>query len=212
MTPFTQLRAIAAPIPLANVDTDMLAPAAFLKTVSRQGLGRALFHAARFNASGAERPEFPLNREPWRHARILVSLENFGCGSSREHAPWALLDFGIRCVIAVSFADIFYSNCCKNGILPIALERQVVDQLLVDAADAKTAELAIDLQQQTITRSNGEIVPFVIDLQRRARLLSGADDISETLAHSAAIASYEERVRADTPWLATTPLLAWRDA
>jgi 3-isopropylmalate/(R)-2-methylmalate dehydratase small subunit len=205
MEPFRRLTGIAAPLPVANIDTDMILSAAFLKTVSRAGLGRGLFHAWRFDGDGAERPDFVLNREPWRRAAILITLDNFGCGSSREHAPWALLDFGVRCVIAPSFADIFYGNCFKNGILPIRLGRPDADLLMQDARDPRTATLAIDLEAQTITRQGGALT-FDIDAQRRERLLNGMDDIADALRFGAAIAAHEETVRADRPWLADARL------
>jgi 3-isopropylmalate/(R)-2-methylmalate dehydratase small subunit len=187
MRAFTTLTAIAAPLPLANVDTDKIIPARFLKTIRRTGLGRNLFDTLRYDENGAERPDFVLNQEPWRHAEILIAHENFGCGSSREHAPWALLDFGIRCVIAPDFADIFYSNTFKNGILPITLPRAVCDALMDEA--------------QRILRPNGEQIAFTIDPFRRHLLLNGLDDIGQTLQHQAAIDTYEQRVRAEHPWL-----------
>ena len=197
MTPFTTLTGIAAPLPLANVDTDMIIPAAFLKTTSRQGLGRGLFHNLR--AGG----DFVLGREPWRRARILVTLDNFGCGSSREHAPWALLDFGIRCVIAPGFAEIFHGNCFKNGMLPVVLMRAEIDLLLADAADPETAVLTVDLESETILRANGTPLPFHIDPQRRTRLLEGVDDIAFALRFGDAIGRHEAEVATDEPWLAS---------
>jgi 3-isopropylmalate/(R)-2-methylmalate dehydratase small subunit len=202
MEPFRRLTGVAAPLPIANVDTDMILPAAFLKTVSRHGLGRGLFHNLRRDAGGKARPGFILNRAPWTQARILVTLDNFGCGSSREHAPWALLDFGIGCIVAPSFADIFNNNCFNNGILPIALPREAVDLLMADAADPATATLTVDLITRTIARRDGEI-GFDIDPVRRARLLSGLDDIANALRFEDAIAGYEAQVRAEAPWLAT---------
>ena len=196
MTPFRRLTGVAAALPIANVDTDMIIPAAFLKTVSRQGLGRGLFHNLR--AGG----DFVLDRVPWDAAKILVTLDNFGCGSSREHAPWALLDFGISCIIAPGFADIFHNNCFKNGILPVPLPRTAVELLMADASDPATATLIVDLEAQVITRRDGE-VHFAIDPPRRERLLAGMDDIANALRFEAAITGYEARVRAETPWLAT---------
>lgn len=195
MEPFTRLTGVAAPLPIANVDTDMILPAAFLKTVSRQGLGRGLFHNLR--AGG----DFVLDRAPWDKARILVTLDNFGCGSSREHAPWALLDFGIRCIVAPGFADIFHGNCFKNGILPIPLPRAQVEILMADAARPETATLTVDLEAQTIARRDGRIA-FAIDPIRRERLLAGLDDIANALRFGEAIAGYEARVRDEAPWLA----------
>ena len=201
MTPFRRLTGIAAPLPVANVDTDMILPAAFLKTVSRASLGKGLFHAARFDAEGRERPGFILNRDPWRRANILVALDNFGCGSSREHAPWALLDFGISCVIARGFADIFHGNCFKSGILPITLAPETIDRLMAEAADGRTATFTVDLESQTVVHAGGE-TSFRIDPRRRARLLSGVDDIAESLRFESEIAAYERAVRGDAPWLA----------
>jgi 3-isopropylmalate/(R)-2-methylmalate dehydratase small subunit len=201
MRAFTTLTAIAAPLPLANVDTDKIIPARFLKTIRRTGLGRNLFDTLRYDENGVERPDFVLNQEPWRHAEILIAHENFGCGSSREHAPWALLDFGIRCVIAPDFADIFYSNTFKNGILPITLPRAVCDALMDDARLGGNARLTVDLEAQRILRPNGEQIAFTIDPFRRHLLLNGLDDIGQTLQHQAAIDSYEQRMRAEHPWL-----------
>ena len=201
MTPFTRLTAIAAPLPVANVDTDMLLPARFLKTVSRKGLGAALFHTQRFDANGIERPEFPLNRMPWRAAKILVALDNFGCGSSREHAPWALKDFGIRCIVAPSFADIFYGNCFKNGMLPVALDAAQVERLMADAEQPETATMTVDLERRMITRASGETIGFLVDPQRRQRLLDGTDDIAQSLAFEAEIAAHEQSWRTAAPWV-----------
>ncbi|WP_174292892.1 3-isopropylmalate dehydratase small subunit [Sphingomonas bacterium] len=201
MTPFTRLTGIAAPLPVANVDTDMLLPARFLKTVSRKGLGAALFRAQRFDANDVERPDFPLNRRPWRHAEILVALDNFGCGSSREHAPWALRDFGIRCIIAPSFADIFYGNCFKNGMLPVVLGAAQVEVLMADAEQPETAIMTVDLEQRTITRTQGETIGFSIDPQRRQRLLDGVDDIAQSLAFEEKIAAHERGWRIAAPWI-----------
>jgi 3-isopropylmalate/(R)-2-methylmalate dehydratase small subunit len=201
MTPFHRLTGIAAPLPIANVDTDMILPAAFLKTVSRDSLGKGLFHAARFDAESRERPGFILNRDPWRRANILVTLDNFGCGSSREHAPWALLDFGISCIIAPGFADIFQGNCFKNGILPVTLARDAVDTLMAAASDPDTATVTVDLEAQTIAHRGGE-TGFAIDPQRRARLLAGIDDIANTLRFASEISAYEAAVRGHAPWLA----------
>jgi 3-isopropylmalate/(R)-2-methylmalate dehydratase small subunit len=161
------------------VDTDMILPATFLKTVSRQGLGRGLFHSARFGSGGHERPDFILNKEPWCHSQILVALENFGCGSSRVHAPWALLDFGIRCIVAPSFAEIFYANCFKNAILPIVLPRIQIDLLMDDTGQSSRCRLDIDLEAQTVTRSAGDTISFDIDVRKKARLLQGLDDIGK---------------------------------
>ncbi|MGH6614568.1 3-isopropylmalate dehydratase small subunit [Sphingomonas sp.] len=205
MTPFRHLTAIAAPLPIANIDTDMILSAAFLKTVSRAGLGKGLFHALRVDVDGRERADFILNRTPWREAGILITLDNFGCGSSREHAPWALLDFGIRCIIAPGFADIFHGNCFKNGILPICLPRDTVDLLMAEAADPDTATMTVDLETQTIARHGG-VTRFEIDAPRRARLLGGIDDIAQSLAFETAIAEHEDHASAAAPWLADARL------
>ena len=201
MEKFTRLTGVAAPLPLANVDTDKIIPARFLKTIKRTGLGVHLFDTLRFDTEGRERPEFVLNNEPYRHAEILIAHENFGCGSSREHAPWALLDFGIRCVIAPDFGDIFYNNCFKNGVLPIRLPRAVCDQLIQDAKLGGNARLTIDLQEQVVVRPNGERINFEIDPFRKHLLLNGLDDIGQTLQHAAQIDGYEARERAGKPWL-----------
>jgi 3-isopropylmalate/(R)-2-methylmalate dehydratase small subunit len=201
MQKFTTLTAIAAPLPLANVDTDKIIPARFLKTIRRSGLGVHLFDTLRYDADGGERADFVLNREPYRRAQILIAHENFGCGSSREHAPWALLDFGIRAVIAPDFADIFYNNCFKNGILPIRLPRAVIDTLIGDASQGDNARLTIDLARQVVVRPSGEEIFFDIDPFRKHSLLNGLDDIGQTLRHEARITSFEEARRATQPWL-----------
>jgi 3-isopropylmalate/(R)-2-methylmalate dehydratase small subunit len=201
MQPFTELTAIAAPLPLANVDTDKIIPARFLKTIKRSGLGKSLFAGLRYDEAGGERPEFVLNREPFRGAEILIAHENFGCGSSREHAPWALLDFGIRCVIAPSFADIFHGNCFKNGILPVVLPRSVCDQLMEDARLGANARITVDLGRQVVVRPNGEEIPFSIDPFRRHMLLNGLDEIGQTMQRTAAIDTYETARTSAKPWL-----------
>ena len=201
MQAFTVLTGIAAPLPLANVDTDKIVPARFLKTIKRSGLGVNLFDPLRYRADGSENPDFVLNRPPYRQAEILIAHENFGCGSSREHAPWALLDFGIRCVIAPDFADIFYNNCFKNGILPIRLARAVCDRLMEDAALGGNARLTIDLQRQRVIRPNGEEIAFDVDSSRRHLLLEGLDEIGETLGHGKAIDEYEANGGARQPWM-----------
>ena len=203
MDKFTTLTAVAAPLPLANVDTDKITPAQYLKTIKRTGLGKVLFATLRYGKDGAEQPDFVLNREPFRHAQILIAHENFGCGSSREHAPWALLDFGFRCVIAPSFADIFHNNCFKNGILPIALPREVCDALMADAAMGGNARLTVDLERQVVVRPNGEEVAFRIDPFRRHLLLNGLDDIGQTLQHAPKIDAYEQRQHEQAPWMPT---------
>ena len=201
MDAFTTLTAVAAPLPLANVDTDKIIPARFLKTIKRTGLGVHLFDTLRFDANGAERPEFVLNQEPYRHANILIAHENFGCGSSREHAPWALLDFGIRCVIAPSFADIFYNNCFKNGILPIKLPQEIVDKLMDDAMRGSNARISVDLETLEIRGPDGGMVKFEVDEFRRQCLLNGWDDIGLTLRDEEKISAYEKRHKQDAPWI-----------
>jgi 3-isopropylmalate/(R)-2-methylmalate dehydratase small subunit len=201
MQPFTSLTAIAAPMPQVNIDTDAIIPKQFLRTIERSGLGKAAFYEWRYNDDGSEKADFVLNREPYRHANIIVAGDNFGCGSSREHAPWALLDFGIRAVIAPSFADIFHSNCFKNGILPIALPQAEIDKLMADAAAGR--EITIDLVRQKVVRhvGNNEEIPFDVDPFRKHCLLEGLDDIGLTLAHAPAIDAYEAGRKAETPWL-----------
>jgi 3-isopropylmalate/(R)-2-methylmalate dehydratase small subunit len=201
MDKFTVLTGTAAPLPLANVDTDKIIPARFLKTIKRTGLGQHLFNTLRFDADGNERPDFVLNREPYRRAEILIAHENFGCGSSREHAPWALLDFGIRCVIAPDFADIFHTNCFKNGILPIRLPREVCDMLIEDAQMGGNAKLTVDLERQVVVRPNGEEIHFQIDSFRKHLLLNGLDDIGQTMQHEDHIGAHEARQRDEHAWM-----------
>jgi 3-isopropylmalate/(R)-2-methylmalate dehydratase small subunit len=201
MQKFTKLRGIAAPLPMINVDTDMIIPKQFLKTIKRTGLGKHLFDEMRYAANGAEKPDFVLNKPAYRGAQILVAGANFGCGSSREHAPWALLDFGIRCVIAPSFADIFYNNCFKNGILPIALPQEDIDKLMDDAERGANAIIAIDLEKQEITGPDGGCIRFDIDPFRKHCLLNGLDDIGLTLQKAPAIDRFESGDRTSQPWL-----------
>jgi len=201
MQPFTQLTGVAAPLPVANVDTDKIIPSRFLKTIKRTGLGVHVFDPMRYDADGKEKPDFVLNQAPYRQAEILIAHENFGCGSSREHAPWALLDFGIRCVIAPSFADIFHTNCFKNGILPIKLPRQICDRLMDDARMGGNARITVDLDRQVVVRPNGEEIHFEIDAFRKHSLLNGLDDIGQTLQHATAIDGYETKRREEQPWL-----------
>ncbi len=201
MEKFTTLTGVAAPLDMINVDTDMIIPKQHLKTIKRTGLGKHLFEDMRFEPDGAEKPKFVLNQPAYRQASILVAGENFGCGSSREHAPWALLDFGIRCVIAPSFADIFYNNCFKNGILPIALPAETVADLMADASQGANASFVVDLESQRISRPNGETVAFEIDPFRKHCLLEGVDDVALTLQKEPAIAAFEDRQRAAQPWL-----------
>ena len=201
MKKFDQLTGIAAPLNILNIDTDMIIPKQFLKTIKRAGLGANLFDEMRFTQDGEEIADFVLNREPYRGAEIIVAGDNFGCGSSREHAPWALLDFGIRCVISTSFADIFYNNCFKNGILPITVSADDRDALMADAADVENPELSIDLETQTIRRPNGVEVSFEIDPFRKQCLLEGLDDIGLTLEKGGSIDSFEATRAEEKPWL-----------
>jgi len=201
MDKFTKLSGIAAPLPLINVDTDMIIPKQFLKTIKRSGLGVNLFDEMRYDGEGKEIPDFVLNKSQYRNAEILVAGDNFGCGSSREHAPWALLDFGIRCVIAPSYADIFYNNCFKNGILPIVLPQEQVDVLMKDAEKGANARIEIDLEAQTITSSDGEVFSFTVDPFKKHCLLNGLDDIGLTLEKAASIKTYEGKLAAERPWV-----------
>jgi 3-isopropylmalate/(R)-2-methylmalate dehydratase small subunit len=201
MDKFTTLEGVAAPLKIINVDTDMVIPKQYLKTIKRTGLGKGLFSEQRYKDDGSENPDFILNKPAYRQAKIMVAGENFGCGSSREHAPWALLDFGIRCVIASSFADIFYNNCFKNGILPIKLPQEIVDELMDDAKKGANARLTIDLDKQTITRPDGGVVTFEIDAFRKHCLLNGLDDVGLTLQKAPAIGSFEEKNKLSQPWL-----------
>ena len=201
MKKFDQLTGVAAPLNILNIDTDMIIPKQFLKTIKRSGLGANLFDEMRFTQDGEEIADFVLNREPYRGAEIIVAGDNFGCGSSREHAPWALLDFGIRCVISTSFADIFYNNCFKNGILPITVSADDRDALMADAADVENPELSIDLETQTIRRPNGVEVRFEIDPFRKQCLLEGLDDIGLTLEKGGSIDSFEATRAEEKPWL-----------
>jgi len=202
MEKFTVLTGVAAPLPMINVDTDMIIPKQFLKTIKRTGLGKHLFEEMRYTPDGQEVPEFVLNKPAYRGARILVSGENFGCGSSREHAPWALADFGIRCIIAPSFADIFYNNCFKNGILPIKLPKEQVDLLLDDAQRGANATVTVDLEKQEITGPDGGRIKFDLDPFRKHCLLNGLDDIGLTLQQVDAIDAFESKLRTSQPWVA----------
>lgn len=201
MDKFTVLTAIAAPMPQENIDTDKIIPARFLKTTKRSGLGVHAFDSMRYNADGSENPDFILNQTPYRKSQILITHDNLGCGSSREHAPWALLDFGIRCVIAPSFADIFFNNCFKNGILPITLPREVCDELMADARMGENSRITIDLPRQVVVRPDGREIPFEVDPLRKHLLLEGLDDIGQTLQHESAIETFEARRRHDAPWM-----------
>jgi 3-isopropylmalate/(R)-2-methylmalate dehydratase small subunit len=200
MQKFTTLTGIAAVLPMINVDTDMIIPKQYLKTIKRTGLGKGLFAELRYDEAGAALPEFVLNKKPYSDAKILITGENFGCGSSREHAPWALLDFGIRCLIAPSFADIFYNNCFKNGILPITLPQAEIDNLIDDAGRGANATLSIDLAAQEIRGPDGGVIRFEIDPFRKRCLMEGLDDIGLTLEKEGAIETFEQRARLERPW------------
>ncbi len=206
MKPFTELTGIAAPMNLINIDTDMIIPKQYLKTIQRSGLGKSLFDEMRHDEQGNEKPDFVLNREPYRHAQVLIAGANFGCGSSREHAPWALEDFGIRCVIAPSFADIFHSNCFKNGILPIRLPEETVQMLMEKAERGQNAQFTIDLPRQVVIDPDGVEIAFEVDAFRKHCLLNGLDDIALTLQKGAAIDAYEDDRSRSTPWV--TPAAA----
>jgi 3-isopropylmalate/(R)-2-methylmalate dehydratase small subunit len=202
MDKFTVLTGVAAPLPIRNVDTDMIIPKQFLKTIKRTGLGKSLFYEMRYDpATGNEISDFVLNKPQYRKATILVAGENFGCGSSREHAPWALLDFGIRCVVAPDFADIFYNNCFQNGILPIKLPQSEVDKLMDDAERGANATLTVDLEKQEIRGPDGGVIKFDIDPFRKHCLLNGLDNIGLTLEKSNAISSFEKSASSSRPWL-----------
>jgi len=200
MDKFNTLTGIAAPYPVINIDTDMIIPKDYLKTIKRTGLGSGLFAEARFKEDGSENPDFVLNKPAYRKAQILVAGDNFGCGSSREHAPWALLDFGIRCVISTSFADIFYNNCFKNGILPIVVKPDELEKLLDDASRGSNATLSVDLEAQEIHGPDGGVITFDIDPFRKHCLLNGLDDIGLTLEKAAAIDTYEKKAAGNRPW------------
>ena len=201
MDKFTKLRGVAAPLNMINIDTDKLIPKQFLKTIKRTGLGKHLFNEMRFNEDGSEKQDFVLNKSAYREASIIVAGDNFGCGSSREHAPWALLDFGIKCVISTSFADIFYNNCFKNGILPIVVNKQQLDQLMDDAENGANAVLDVDLEAQEIIRPSGEKVTFEIDEFRKHCLINGLDDIGLTMEKEKNIDNFEKRRAAEQPWV-----------
>lgn len=202
MEKFTTLTGIAAPMPLINIDTDMIIPKLFLKTIKRSGLGANLFDEMRFNQDGSEKPDFVLNKEPYRKAQIIVAGDNFGCGSSREHAPWAIADFGIRCIISTSFADIFHNNCFKNGILPIRLPKEDVDKLMDDASRGANATITIDLENQEIKGPDGGCIKFDVDPFRKHCLLEGLDDVGLTLQKEDKIQSFEDQYTQSMPWMA----------
>ncbi|HEB79521.1 MAG TPA: 3-isopropylmalate dehydratase small subunit [Rhodospirillales bacterium] len=201
MQKFTTLTGVAAPLDMINVDTDMIIPKQFLKTIKRTGLGANLFDELRFNADGSEKPDFVLNKPAYRQAALLIAGENFGCGSSREHAPWALLDFGLLCIIAPSFADIFYNNCFKNGILPIRLAKEEVAEIMAEAKGGANATFTVDLEKQEIARPSGETTAFDIDPFRKHCLINGLDDIGQTMEKSEKIRLFEEKRKVTMPWL-----------
>ncbi len=201
MEKFTKLEGVAAPMKMRNIDTDMIIPKQYLKTIKRTGLGAGLFSEMRFNDDGSENPDFVLNKPAYRHAKIIVAEDNFGCGSSREHAPWALLDFGVRCVISTSFADIFYNNCFQNGVLPIKVSKDDLDKLMDDAERGANATLSVDLEAQEIRGPDGGIVKFDMDPFRKHCLLNGLDDIGLTMQKAAALDAFETSKAAARPWM-----------
>ena len=201
MDKFNTLTGVAAPLDITNVDTDMIIPKQYLKTIKRTGLGAGLFSEMRFNDDGSENPDFVLNKPAYRQAKILVAGDNFGCGSSREHAPWALLDFGIRCVISTSFADIFYNNCFNNGILPVVVSPEDLEKLFDDARRGANATLTVDLEAQEIRGPDGGVVTFDIEPSRKQKLLSGLDDIGITMERAPVIAGFEQRNAGSRPWI-----------
>jgi 3-isopropylmalate/(R)-2-methylmalate dehydratase small subunit len=200
MQKFTKLTGVAAPLPIINIDTDMIIPKDYLKTIKRTGLGVGLFAEMRFLDDGSENPEFVLNKQAYRNAEILVTGDNFGCGSSREHAPWALLDFGIRCVISTSFADIFYNNCFKNGILPITVSQSDLDKLMDDASRGSNATVSVDLEALEIRGPDGGVITFDLDEFKRHCLLNGLDDIGLTMERAPKIDAYEKSAAVNRPW------------
>jgi len=201
MEKFDKLTAIAAPMPLINIDTDMIIPKQFLKTIKRSGLGVSAFFEMRYDMDGKENPDFVLNQDAYRDANIIVAGDNFGCGSSREHAPWALLDFGIKCVISTSFADIFFNNCFKNGILPIVVTPEQLALLMDDAQKGSNARMIVDLENQTVESSDGTKISFDVDAHRKHCLLNGLDDIGQTMQKATAIDAFETQMRESRPWV-----------
>ena len=201
MEKFEKLTGIAAPMPLVNIDTDMIIPKVFLKSIQRTGFGKNLFDEMRYNRDGTEIEDFVLNKPQYRNSEILVVGDNFGCGSSREHAPWAIADFGIKCVISTSFADIFFNNCFKNGILPIVLPQEQVDILMKDAEKGANARMTVDLEAQEITTSDGEVIKFDVDAFKKHCLLNGLDDIGLTMEKAGAIEAFENKMAQERPWV-----------
>ncbi len=201
MEKFQKITGVAAPMPLVNIDTDMIIPKVFLKSIARTGFGKNLFDEMRFNRDGTEIEDFVLNKPQYRNAEILIAGDNFGCGSSREHAPWAIADFGIKCIISTSFADIFYNNSFKNGILPIVMPQEVMDVLMADAEKGSNARMTIDLEAQVVTTSDGQEFPFDVDAHKKHCLLEGLDDIGLTMAKKAAIDTFEASMQQARPWV-----------
>ncbi len=201
MDKFTTLEGVAAPMKIRNIDTDMIIPKQYLKTIKRTGLGKGLFFEMRYNEDGSDNPDFVLNKPAYRKAKIIVAEDNFGCGSSREHAPWALLDFGVRCVISTSFADIFYNNCFQNGVLPIKVSKENLEKLMDDAERGSNATLSIDLEKQEVRGPDGGVVHFDIDPFNKHCMLNGLDGIGLTLQKEKALDSYEEKAKAERPWM-----------
>ncbi|AUQ59727.1 3-isopropylmalate dehydratase small subunit [Phaeobacter inhibens] len=201
MEKFTKIQGIAAPMPLVNIDTDMIIPKVFLKSIQRTGFGKNLFDEMRYNRDGSEIEDFVLNKPQYRDAEILIAGDNFGCGSSREHAPWAIADFGIRCIVSTSFADIFFNNSFKNGILPIVLPQEQVDLLMKDAEKGANARMTVDLEAQEISTSDGEVIKFEVDAFKKHCLLNGLDDIGLTMEKATSIASFEDKAAQERPWV-----------
>jgi 3-isopropylmalate/(R)-2-methylmalate dehydratase small subunit len=201
MEKFEKLTGIAAPMPLVNIDTDMIIPKMFLKSIQRTGFGKNLFDEMRFNRDGSEVADFVLNQPKYRKTEILIAGDNFGCGSSREHAPWAIADFGIKCVVSTSFADIFFNNCFKNGILPVVLPQEQVDLLMADAERGENARMTVDLEAQEITTSDGDVIKFDVDPHRKHCLMEGLDDIGQTMQKEAYIDAFEAKANAQRPWV-----------
>ncbi|NVK14553.1 3-isopropylmalate dehydratase small subunit [Leisingera sp. JC1] len=201
MEKFTKIQGIAAPMPLVNIDTDMIIPKVFLKSIQRTGFGKNLFDEMRYNRDGTEIEDFVLNKPQYRSAEILIAGDNFGCGSSREHAPWAIADFGIKCIVSTSFADIFFNNSFKNGILPIVLPQEQVDVLMKDAEKGANARMTVDLEAQEITTSDGEVISFEVDAFKKHCLLNGLDDIGLTMEKADSIKSFEDKAAQERPWV-----------